>query len=179
MSRIGKQPIEIPSGVTVTVSDGDVRVKGAKGESALSVPAGIAVTVADNQVIVERTGDSKELRALHGMVRSRVANMVAGVTTGFQKVLELHGVGFRAAMQGTTLSMNLGGAKAFEYHVPDGVTVSVQDNINITVEGVDSQQVGEVAAEIRDYYPPEPYKGKGVRYRDEYVRRKAGKSVSA
>jgi large subunit ribosomal protein L6 len=179
MSRIGKQPIEIPAGVTVTVNDDDVCVKGPKGEGALRVPAGITVKVEGSEVIVERADESKEMRALHGMVRSRVANMVAGVTNGFQKVLELHGVGFRAAMQGTTLSMNLGGAKAFEYHVPDGVTVSVQDNVNITVEGVDSQQVGEVAAEIRDYYPPEPYKGKGVRYRDEYVRRKAGKSVSA
>jgi large subunit ribosomal protein L6 len=178
MSRIGKKPIKIASGVTVAVSDAGVTVKGGKGEIACPVPPGINVTVEDDQVLVERSAETKEQRALHGTVRSRLANMIAGVTDGYQKVLELHGVGFRATLNGSTLALMIGGAHPFEYKVPAGIQIEVQDNVNIVVQGVDRQQVGEVAAEIRDFYPPEPYKGKGVRYKNEYVRRKAGKSVS-
>jgi large subunit ribosomal protein L6 len=179
MSRIGKKAIKVPSSVTLTIGADIVTVKGDKGTMTLALPAGITAQLEGEQVLVARSGESQQERALHGTARSKLASAITGVSEGFQKTLELHGVGFRAALDGSLLSMNLGGAKAFEYHVPNGVQVTVQDNINIVVQGIDSQSVGEAAAEIRGFHPPEPYKGKGVRYQGEHVRRKAGKSVSA
>lgn len=176
MSRIGENPIDVPAGVTVTVEGSQVTAKGAKGELALVLPEGISGCVEENTVVMTRSND--EQKAFHGLARSLVANMIEGVSTGFTKELEIQGVGFRAAVQGSTLSLSLGFASPVEYVIPDTVTVAVNNNTQIVVSGADKQQVGQVAARIRSFYPAEPYKGKGVRYKDEYVRRKEGKTVA-
>jgi len=178
MSRIGKKSIAVPAGTTVSVAGRVVSAKGAKGTAEYTVPACITVTVQDGKVYVTRSGDGKRERELHGTTRNRVANMLRGVTQGFQKVLELQGVGYRAQVQGREISLSLGGASPYVYAVPAGVEVSVENNTKITVKGVDNQLVGAVAAKIRSYYPPEPYKGKGIRYENEHVRRKAGKTAA-
>ncbi len=177
MSRIGKKSISLPEKVKVTVNGFDVVVEGPKGKLEWSMPLGISAKVEGSEVYVERAEESRQLRALHGTARSLINNMVMGVTTGFKKDLEIIGVGFRAAVKGSNLDLSLGKSHPIIHPIPTGLTVKVEKNTNVSVEGVDKQMVGQFAAEVRSYYPPEPYKGKGVRYVGEYVRRKAGKSV--
>jgi len=176
MSRIGKQPIAIPGGVTVDVDGRTVRVKGPKGQLEREFRPEVAVAVEDGNVVVSRDGDSKQHRALHGLTRALLANMVEGVTNGFSKKLELVGVGYRAEKKGKTLVINVGYSHPVQYPEAEGLTLSTPAPTQIVVEGIDKQQVGQAAAEIRAVRPPEPYKGKGIRYEGEYVRRKAGKA---
>lgn len=178
MSRIGKQPIELPEKVTIKLSEGgDLEVEGPKGKMQWSLPDGITASQADGVVTVERASEDRKVRALHGTSRSLVSNMIQGVHEGFMKELEIQGVGFRAAVKGKALDLSLGKSHPLLHPIPEGVTVTVTENTNIKVEGIDKQLVGQFASDVRAYYPPEPYKGKGVRYKGEYVRRKAGKSV--
>ena len=178
MSRIGKKPVEIPKGVTVTPQGSSVGVKGPKGEIARTFPSFIRVGLEGGQVVVSCERDDKDGRAVYGTARSIISNMIKGVHNGYSKDLEIHGVGFRAALQGKKLVLSLGFSHPVEYMVPDGITVKVTDNTNINVSGVDKQLVGEVSARIRAFRPPEHYKGKGVRLKGEHVRRKAGKTVA-
>lgn len=178
MSRVGHKIISLPEKVTLNVgSDGTVTVEGPKGKLDWQLPAGITVGQEDGNVTVQRASEQRQLRALHGTARSLINNMVRGVTEGFTRELEIQGVGFRAAVKGKELDLSLGKSHPILHPIPDEVTVTVTDNTKIKVEGIDKQMVGQFAAEVRSYYPPEPYKGKGVRYAGEYVRRKAGKSV--
>ena len=175
MSRIGKLPVEIPSGVTITV-DGDViKVTGPKGELSERVLPEVTVSSEDNSFIVKRKSDEKLARSQHGLMRALIQNMVTGVTSGFEKKLEVSGVGFKVALQGNKLVLNLGFSHPIEYEAPAGVNVAV-DKMNIIVSGINKQQVGQVAADIRKFKKPEPYKGKGIKYENEYVLRKAGKT---
>jgi len=177
MSRIGKSPITVPAGVTITVADGAVAVKGPKGELSRTIPGAITVRQDGDVVVVERPDDERENRALHGMFRSLVNNMVVGVTEGFRKELDIVGVGYRAAAQGKTkLDMSLGFSHPVVIEAPDGIEFVVPQPTRIEIHGIDKQLVGQVAANIRSLRKPEPYKGKGVRYVDERVRRKAGKA---
>jgi large subunit ribosomal protein L6 len=176
MSRIGEKPVDVPAGVTVAIDGSHVSAKGAKGELAMDLPEGISAAVDGSTVVVTRCDDSR--KAFHGLARSLIANIMEGVSNGYSKELEIQGVGFRAAVQGKTLSLSLGFASPIEYPIPDTVTIAVNNNTEIMVSGVDKQQVGEVAARIRSFYPAEPYKGKGVRYKNERVRRKEGKTVA-
>ena len=175
MSRIGKQPITMPGGVAVTVENGLVNVVGPKGRLQTPLLPGIKLVVEDGMVKVTRTGDEAIDRARHGLIRQLVNNMITGVNKGFNKKLELNGVGYRVSAQGQTLKFNLGFSHDVNYTAPEDVSVSVDQNI-ITVTGINKQQVGQVAAEIRALKKPEPYKGKGIKYIDEYVRRKSGKT---
>jgi large subunit ribosomal protein L6 len=175
MSRIGKQPIEIPDGVNVAVDPGRVTVNGPLGELTQNVPARILIEKEDGQLLVKRPTERGDDRALHGLTRSLVANMVEGVTNGFEKRLEIQGVGYRAALRGTALELNVGYSHAVVIDAPAGITFEVPVQNEIIVKGIDKQQVGEIAAEVRDVRKPEPYKGKGIRYQGEYVRRKVGK----
>lgn len=176
MSRIGKKPIAIPSGVDIKVEDGIVTVKGPKGTLSQKIAPGIAINIEDQVLTVTRANDDKEQRALHGLTRALLANMVEGVTNGFEKKLELVGVGYRAQMQGSKLVINIGYSHPVEVDPPQGISFEVPAPNKISVKGIDKQQVGDVAARIRDIRKPEPYKGKGIRYEGENVRRKAGKS---
>jgi len=176
MSRIGEVPIEIAGGVTISVDGQLVTVKGAKGELSREMPEGISLEIGDGSATVSRASES--LKAFHGLTRSLISNMVEGVSKGYKKELEIQGVGFKAELKGSVLSLSLGFASPKEYQVPETVTVTVTDATKIAVEGCDKQQVGLVAARIRSYYPAEPYKGKGVRYKGEQVRRKEGKTVA-
>ena len=178
MSRIGKQPVTIPAGVEATLSGRTLTVKGAKGEDSYNVPDVVDVKVEDGQVVVTPSSNSKQSRAMHGTVRSLVANMVEGVLNGYTKELQLEGVGFRAEPKGQVLVLALGYSHPIEFKIPDGVTITVNQNTEITITGVSKQLVGQSAAQIRSYYPAEPYKGKGVRYKGEQIRRKAGKAVA-
>lgn len=175
MSRIGKLPIIIPSGVTITVDKENIVVTGPKGTLKQFMVKGITVTQKDNEIIIARENEDAELRAKHGLIRALINNMVIGVTTGFVKKLEINGVGYRASIEGNKLKMNLGFSHDILYPIKDGVLVTVEQNI-ITVTGISKQQVGQVAAEIRAYKKPEPYKGKGIKYQDEKIIRKSGKS---
>lgn len=175
MSRIGKLPIKVPSGVTITVDDAFVTVNGPKGSLKQFTMPGVKVAQAGEEVLVTRENDERANRARHGLMRSLVNNMVQGVHAGFEKKLELNGVGYRVAMQGSDLKFNLGFSHDVIYKVPAGVNVAVEQNV-ITVSGIDKQQVGQVAAEIRALKKPEPYKGKGIKYADERIIRKSGKS---
>jgi large subunit ribosomal protein L6 len=177
MSRIGRKPIAIPGGVTVTVDGSTVKVKGPKGELARTFEPSIKVRVENNEVLVERPNDEKRERALHGLTRALIANMVTGVTDGFKKTLEIVGVGYRAEKKGKNLVVSVGYSHPVNYPEPDGITLTTPAPTTIVVEGVDKQKVGQVAAELRDFRPPEPYKGKGIRYQGEQVRRKAGKTA--
>jgi large subunit ribosomal protein L6 len=180
MSRVGKQPIPIPDGVKVDQADGTVRVKGPKGTLSERMPAQIEVVIEGGQVKLQRPDDRKQSRALHGLARALVGNMVKGVTEQFKKDLEIQGVGYRADVQGGKVTLNVGYSHPVEIEVPKGLTVSVERNVLIRVEGPSRQQVGQFAADLRSVRPPEPYKGKGIRYADERVRRKVGKAgVSA
>ena len=176
MSRIGKKPIEIPAGVTITVNNGNVTVTGPKGELSRQFNTEIAVTIEENVVTVTRPSDEKEHRALHGTTRALIANMVEGVSQGFTRNLELIGVGYRAQKQGTKLILNVGYSHPVEIEPEEGLEVEVPANTKITIRGTDKQRVGELAANIRKTRPPEPYKGKGIRYEGEVVRRKEGKT---
>jgi large subunit ribosomal protein L6 len=178
MSRIGKEPVPIPGGVEVTLADGTVTVKGPKGELSQTVPDGVTVDVTDNEVVVKRASDHRKHRALHGLTRSLIANMVTGVTDGYSKSLEIVGVGYRAQARGSnTLVIQAGFSHPVEVNAPEGVTFEVPSPTRITVSGADKQVVGQVAADIRAIRKPEPYKGKGIRYAGEQVRRKAGKAA--
>jgi large subunit ribosomal protein L6 len=176
MSRIGEMPIEVPAGVTIAVEGSRVTAKGGKGELKLDLPEGITADVDGSTVKVARCDDDR--KAFHGLARSLIANMIEGVNNGYKKELEIQGVGFKAALAGSTLSLSLGFASPVEYPVPDTVTVVVNNNTAVVVSGADKQQVGEVASRIRSFFPAEPYKGKGVRYKGEHVRRKEGKTVA-
>lgn len=177
MSRVGLKPISLPAKVAVKVEGNTVQVEGPKGKLDFAVPAGISLKAEDGSVIVSRATEQREHRALHGTVRSIVNNMITGVSTGFVKDLEIHGVGLRAAVKGSDLDLSLGRSHPLLHPIPSGLTVTVNENTKIKVEGIDKQLVGQFAAEVRGFYPPEPYKGKGVRYVGEKVRRKEGKSV--
>ena len=177
MSRIGRKPITIPSGVTVTVDGSTVKVKGPKGELARTFEPSMKVRVENNEVLVERPNDDKRERALHGLTRALIANMVTGVTDGFKKTLEIVGVGYRAEKKGKNLVVSVGYSHPVNYPEPAGITLTTPAPTTIVVEGVDKQKVGQVAAELREFRPPEPYKGKGIRYQGEQVRRKAGKTA--
>jgi large subunit ribosomal protein L6 len=175
MSRIGRKPIPVPSGVDVEIGRGTVTVKGPKGTLSERVNADITVALEDGQLTVSRPTDRGDHRALHGLTRSLVANMVTGVTDGFEKRLEIQGVGYRAALRGSDLEMQLGFSHPVSVKAPEGVTFEVPQPTQIVVRGISKQVVGEVAAQIRKWRPPEPYKGKGIRYADEQVVRKVGK----
>jgi large subunit ribosomal protein L6 len=175
MSRIGKQPIPLPAGVNVSIDPGRVMVAGPLGTLQQSVPQRIAIEQADGELLVKRPTERGEDRALHGLTRSLVANMVEGVTKGFEKRLEIQGVGYRAALRGTDLELNVGYSHPVVMKAPQGITFEVPVPTQIAVKGIDKQQVGQIAAEIRRVRPPEPYKGKGIRYEGEQVRRKVGK----
>jgi large subunit ribosomal protein L6 len=175
MSRIGKQPIELPSGVNVAISPGRVQVNGPLGELSQSVPARMQISQEDATLVVKRPTERGGDRALHGLTRSLLSNMVEGVTRGFEKRLELQGVGYRAALRGTDLELNVGFSHPVVIKPPQGISFEVPDATSVLVKGIDKQQVGEIAAQVRKVRPPEPYKGKGIRYEGEYVRRKVGK----
>ena len=177
MSRIGKQPIALPPKVKVEVKGQKVHVEGPKGKLDWELPARTSVKVTDGKVEVARAGDDAQAKALHGLSRALINNMVKGVSEGFMKKLEIQGVGFKAAVQGKVVNMSLGYSHPINYAIPDQIKVTVDENTKITIEGPDRQVVGQVAAELRGFYPPEPYKGKGVRYSDERVERKEGKTV--
>lgn len=176
MSRIGRQPIEVPAGVQVSVAGQSVRVKGPKGQLGLEVAEPIAVAEADGVVSVTRPDDERRSRQLHGLTRSLVANMVTGVTQGYSKTLEVVGTGYRVQAKGTALELALGFSHTISVEAPDGIQFQVETPTRFKVNGIDKQLVGEISANIRKLRPPEPYKGKGVRYSDEVVRRKAGKA---
>lgn len=177
MSRIGKQPIALPPKVKVDLKGRTVFVEGPKGKLTLELPARTALKVADGKVLLSRDGEDAQAKALHGLSRALVNNMVKGVAEGFVKKLEIHGVGFKAAVQGNTVTMSLGYAHPVVYEFPEQIKVTVEDNTKLTIEGPDKQKVGLVASELRSFYPPEPYKGKGVRYAGERIIRKEGKTV--
>jgi large subunit ribosomal protein L6 len=177
MSRIGKQPVVIPPKVKVEIKGDKVSAEGPKGKLALQIPRRTSAKVDGSNVLVSRQGEDSEARALHGLTRALINNMLKGVSDGFVKKLEIQGVGFKAAVQGKNITMNLGYSHPINYPIPDQVKVTVEENTKITVEGPDKQTVGRVAAELRSFYPPEPYKGKGVRYAGEQVKRKEGKTV--
>jgi large subunit ribosomal protein L6 len=175
MSRIGKQPIELPTSVNVSLSPGRVMVNGPLGELTQDIPARMQIDQTDGVITVTRPTERGDDRALHGLTRSLVANMVEGVTKGFEKRLEIQGVGYRATMRGTALELNVGYSHVVVIEAPAGIEFEVPVQTEIIVKGIDKQLVGEIAAEIRDVRKPEPYKGKGIRYQGEYVRRKVGK----
>ena len=180
MSRIGKQPIIVPEGIEVTINSSNVKVKGPKGELEYDFLPSVKVAMEDKNIIVKRKNDEKESRSVHGLTRALLNNMVIGVEKGFEKRLEIIGVGYRAQASGKKITLNLGFSHPIEYNAPEGVLIEMdKENKNIIiVSGINKQAVGEAAANIRKFRPPEPYKGKGIRYTDEYVRRKAGKAAA-
>jgi large subunit ribosomal protein L6 len=177
MSRIGKQPITLPAKVKVDIKGQHVTVEGPKGKLNWELPHRTSLKVQDGKIVVSRQGDDAQAKALHGLSRALLNNMVRGVSEGFSKKLEIQGVGFKAAVQGKIVNMVLGYSHPINYPIPDQIKVTVEENTKLTIEGPDRQVVGQVAAELRSFYPPEPYKGKGVRYSDERVLRKEGKTV--
>jgi large subunit ribosomal protein L6 len=178
MSRIGKKSIAVPDGVTITAAESSVTVKGSKGELTLPLPAYITVAVDGQNCEVSRSGDEKHSREMHGTVRSCITNMIAGVKDGYKKVLDIQGIGYRGEMQGNKIVLHLGKARPIEYALPAGIEVAIENNTRIVISGIDKEKVGSAAAKIRSFYPPEPYKGKGIKYQDEQIRRKAGKTVA-
>jgi large subunit ribosomal protein L6 len=179
MSRVGKQPIVIPKGVDVKIEKGRVKVKGPRGNLETTTHPSMKIVMDGDRVMVERPSNLGFHRGLHGTTRVLIANMVKGVTEGFSKELEIHGIGFRAQIEGKKLTLNLSMSHPAVYEAPEGITIEVPDPTKIRITGIDKQKVGQVAAEIRAIDPPEPYKGKGIRYVGEYVRRKAGKAGAA
>jgi len=177
MSRIGKMPVVLPKGVEVKQANGTLSVKGPKGSLEFDAHPDMTVVVAEGEVRVERPSDEKQHRALHGLTRSLIANMVTGVTDGYAKTLEIVGVGYRADLKGKGLTLTLGFSHTIEYQPAEGVSLECPNQTTIVVSGIDKQKVGQVAADIRAFRPPEPYKGKGIRYKGEHVRRKAGKTA--
>lgn len=176
MSRIGKRPIPLPQKVTVTVDGQTVLVKGPKGELTRTLPAEVEVVQDDNTLLVNRRSDSRAARQRHGLCRTLVANMVEGVSQGFQRRLEIIGVGYRAQVQGRNLVLSVGYSHPVQIEPPDGIQLAVENNTNVLISGIDKEAVGNISAKIRSVRPPEPYKGKGIRYAGEVVRRKAGKA---
>lgn len=177
MSRIGKSPVVIPPKVKVTVEGNRVAVEGPKGKLSMNLPRLTSVVVSGTTATVSRAAETSEGKSMHGLARALINNMVKGVSDGFQKKLEIHGVGFKANVQGTQLNLSLGYSHPVVYPIPAGIKVTVEENTKVTVDGADKEMVGRVAAEVRSYYPPEPYKGKGVRYTGEKINRKEGKTV--
>lgn len=177
MSRIGKQPVEVPAKVKVSVQGSTISAEGPKGKLQLNLPRLTSAKVEGSKVTLSRTAESAEARSMHGLARALVNNMVRGVNEGFQKKLEIQGVGFKAAVQGNIINMSLGFSHPILYPIPAGIKVVVEENTKISIDGADKETVGRVAAELRSFYPPEPYKGKGVRYAGEHVVRKEGKTV--
>lgn len=176
MSRVGKMPVTVPSGVDIRIDGANVTVKGSKGELTREFHERVTVAVEDGVAKVTRADDTRESRALHGLSRALLANMVVGVSEGYTKTLEIHGVGYRAAAKGKDVELQVGFSHSVEVNAPEGITLEVPEPTRITVSGIDKEQVGQVAADIRKIRPPEPYKGKGIRYAGEHVRRKAGKA---
>ena len=179
MSRIGKKPITFPKNVKISQSSGIVKVEGPKGALSSKLPEGITMAIADGNLVIERKSDERLARSYHGLARTIIGNMVDGVSNGFEKRLEISGVGYRAEVSGNSLKLILGFSSPVQYNIPKGIEVKVDKQINIFVSGIDKQLVGRVAAEIRALKKPEPYKGKGIKYVGEYIKRKAGKSASA
>jgi large subunit ribosomal protein L6 len=178
MSRVGKQIIQLPAKVAVKLDAArDLKIEGPRGVLSWKLPQGIALAVDDNTIFVTRDNDDRSTRAMHGTSQRLISNMVKGVSDGFRKDLEIHGVGFRASVKGNLIDLSLGQSHPRLHPIPTGLKVTVNENTKISIEGTDKQVVGQFAADIRSYYPPEPYKGKGVRYAGERIRRKAGKSV--
>ena len=177
MSRIGKKPIAIPAGVDVKINGSEVTVKGPKGELKDTFNADMSIAMENNEIVVTRPSDNKEHRALHGLTRTLIANMIEGVSVGYKKELEVNGVGYRAQKQGKNLVMNLGYSHQVIMPEIDGITIEVPNNNLIIISGADKQKVGQFAAEVREKRPPEPYKGKGIKYVGEYIRRKEGKAA--
>jgi large subunit ribosomal protein L6 len=185
MSRVGNKPIDVPQTVKVNISDSTVTVEGPKGKLNRNIPAGISVECQDNQIVVKRANDTKFVKALHGLTRSLINNMVSGVAEGFKKELEVRGIGSRVELKGKNLVMNIGFSHPVQYEIPEGIEVKIEKRpmmeqlavIQLMISGIDKQTVGDVSASIRSIQPPEPYKGKGIRYVDEYVKRKAGKKA--
>lgn len=176
MSRIGKRPIPIPAKVSITIDGQHVQVKGPKGELSRTLPTGVTVAQEGDTILVQRVNESRLARERHGLCRTLVANMVEGVANGYQKRLEIQGIGYRAQVQGKNLNMSLGYSHPVVFEPPEGIEFAVENNTNVIVSGIDKELVGNMAARIRASRPPEPYKGKGVRYAGEYIRRKAGKA---
>jgi large subunit ribosomal protein L6 len=177
MSRIGKMPVSVPDKVKVTINGRVVAVEGPKGKLSMQLPPKTTATLVEKEIRVARQADTSEAKAMHGLARSLVNNMVAGVSQGFQKKLEIHGVGFKAIVKGSILDLSLGYSHPLHYPIPAGIKVTVEENTRLTIDGADKETVGRVASEVRAYYPPEPYKGKGVRYVGEQILRKEGKTV--
>jgi len=178
MSRIGRKLIEIPDKVKMAVSDtGSIKVEGPKGKLEWVLPEAIKLRIEGKQAVLDRSVENRSTKALHGLSRSLINNMVLGVSQGFQKALEIHGVGFRAQVLGKNLNLSIGFSHAVVFPIPDGIKITVQENTKLLIEGIDKQLVGQVAADIRAFYPPEPYKGKGIRYVGEEILRKEGKTV--
>jgi large subunit ribosomal protein L6 len=178
MSRIGRKSIEIPDKVKMAVSDtGSIKVEGPKGKLEWVLPEAIKLRIEGKQAVLDRSVENRSTKALHGLSRSLINNMVLGVSQGFQKALEIHGVGFRAQVLGKNLNLSIGFSHAVVFPIPDGIKITVQENTKLLIEGIDKQLVGQVAADIRNFYPPEPYKGKGIRYAGEEILRKEGKTV--
>jgi large subunit ribosomal protein L6 len=177
MSRVGKAPIKLPQGTSVTISESEVVVKGPKGQLRSPLQAGITVKQEGEELLVSRSGEDKQTVAFHGLSRSLLNNAVIGVSEGFKKELEIQGIGYRAAVKGNAVELQLGFSHPVIFKIPSGISISVEKNTRVTIEGIDKQQVGQVAAEIRALRPPEVYKGKGVRYKGEIVQRKVGKAA--
>ena len=176
MSRVGKLPVAIPAGVTVSIADGVVTVKGSKGTLTQALRDEVVVEVKDNEVVVTRKNDEKASRSFHGLYRQLIANMIKGVSEGYSKVLLINGVGYRAEVKGSILTLNLGYSTPIEYMIPEGISIAADGPAKLTVSGINKVRVGQVAAEIRSLRGPEPYKGKGIKYETETIRRKVGKS---
>src|SRR3990172_1895965 len=179
MSRIGKKPIPVPQGVKVAVDGSTVRAEGPKGKLAQAVPAGLSVTLESNVLTVGRSSDARNVRALHGLARSLLANMVHGVKDGFEKKLEIVGIGYRAQLQGKSLQLALGYSHPVIFPLPDGIQAEVEKQVSITLRGADKALLGQTAAKLRALRKPDPYKGKGIKYSDEHIRRKVGKKAGA
>jgi large subunit ribosomal protein L6 len=177
MSRIGKKPVTFPKNVKISQSADIVKVEGPKGTLSSKLPEGITVAIGEGNIVVERKSEELSARAYHGLARTLIGNMVQGVSAGFEKKLEISGVGYRAELSGNNLKFVLGFSSPVEYNIPKGIDIKLDKQVNIVVSGIDKQLVGRVAAEIRSLKKPEPYKGKGIKYADEYIKRKAGKSA--
>jgi large subunit ribosomal protein L6 len=179
MSRVGRKPIEIPDGVTITQDNSKITVEGPKGTLARDIPKEVELSIDKDTIVVNRLSEEKRGRSLHGLIRTLVSNMVTGVSKGFEKSLEIVGVGYRGELDGAVLRLLVGYSNPVEYKIPEGISIKVDRQVNLTVAGIDKELVGKVAAEIRNVKKPEPYKGKGIRYAGEKVRRKVGKSAGA
>ena len=178
MSRVGRRPVDIPDGIKAEIDGNTVKIEGKGKVLEYVVPNDFTVEIKDNSIVVTRPSDSREHRALHGTSRSLIQNMVIGLKEGFQKKLQIQGVGYKAQMKGKSLVLEIGFSHSVNYNPPEDITVETPSPTEIVIKGAEKQKVGEVAAEIRDFYPPEPYKGKGIRYEGEYVRQKQGKSIA-